>query len=50
MKVYKKENIPDIYHYKNNIRVRSVLLVADEGWNIVQKKDDKEKWSKSDIT
>ncbi len=33
-KVYLKENIPDRYHLKNNIRVPEVLMVADEGYTI----------------
>ena len=33
-KVYLKENIPDRFHLKNNIRVPEVLMVADEGYTI----------------
>ncbi|XP_069742809.1 bis(5'-adenosyl)-triphosphatase enpp4 [Narcine bancroftii] len=36
MKVYLKKNIPDYYHYKDNSRIQPILLVADEGWTIVQ--------------
>nr|DBA25687.1 TPA: hypothetical protein GDO54_010051 [Pyxicephalus adspersus] len=36
MKVYLKEQIPDRYHYKHNSRIQEIILVADEGWTIVQ--------------
>lgn len=36
MKVYLKQDIPDRFHYKNNIRITPIILVADEGWTIVQ--------------
>ncbi|XP_072107569.1 bis(5'-adenosyl)-triphosphatase enpp4 [Mobula birostris] len=36
MKVYLKEDIPDRFHYKHNKRIQPILLVADEGWTIVQ--------------
>ncbi|XP_078398132.1 bis(5'-adenosyl)-triphosphatase enpp4 isoform X1 [Cetorhinus maximus] len=36
MKVYLKEDIPDRFHYKHNERIQPILLVADEGWTIVQ--------------
>ncbi|KAM4041858.1 bis(5'-adenosyl)-triphosphatase ENPP4 [Anomaloglossus baeobatrachus] len=36
MKVYLKEDIPDQYHYKKNSRIQPIILVADEGWTIVQ--------------
>ncbi|XP_051880098.1 bis(5'-adenosyl)-triphosphatase enpp4 [Pristis pectinata] len=36
MKVYLKEDIPDHFHYKHNKRIQPILLVADEGWTIVQ--------------
>ena len=32
MRVFKKENIPDDWHYKNNRRILPILGVADEGW------------------
>ncbi|XP_023930802.1 bis(5'-adenosyl)-triphosphatase enpp4-like [Lingula anatina] len=34
MTVYLKEDIPDIFHYKNNRRVMPILAIADEGWVI----------------
>ncbi|KAK1171751.1 bis(5'-adenosyl)-triphosphatase enpp4-like [Acipenser oxyrinchus oxyrinchus] len=36
MKAYMKEDIPDRLHYKNNRRIQPIILVADEGWTIVQ--------------
>ncbi|XP_060087269.1 bis(5'-adenosyl)-triphosphatase ENPP4 [Heteronotia binoei] len=35
MKVYRKEEIPDRYHYHHNERIQPIILVADEGWTIV---------------
>lgn len=40
MTVYKKEEIPEFWHYKNNRRVMPILCVADEGWSVVWDKDD----------
>lgn len=34
MKVYKKEGIPEAWHYRNNRRILHIFGVADEGWNI----------------
>ncbi|CAM4530098.1 unnamed protein product [Lepidochelys olivacea] len=36
MKVYLKEEIPDRFHYHHNKRIQPIILVADEGWTIVQ--------------
>ncbi|KAK3592419.1 hypothetical protein CHS0354_036049 [Potamilus streckersoni] len=36
MTVYKKQDIPEHWHYKNNRRVLPILLVAEEGWLIVK--------------
>lgn len=36
MKAYLKEDIPDRLHYRNNVRIQPVIVVADEGWTIVQ--------------
>nr|XP_033793232.1 bis(5'-adenosyl)-triphosphatase ENPP4 [Geotrypetes seraphini]XP_033793233.1 bis(5'-adenosyl)-triphosphatase ENPP4 [Geotrypetes seraphini] len=38
MKAYLKEDIPNRYHYKHNNRIQPIILVADEGWSIVQNK------------
>lgn len=37
MKAYLKTAIPDRLHYRHNKRVQPILLIADEGWTIVQK-------------
>ncbi|XP_072321205.1 bis(5'-adenosyl)-triphosphatase enpp4 isoform X2 [Eucyclogobius newberryi] len=36
MTAYLKESIPERLHYRNNHRVQPIILVADEGWTIVQ--------------
>ncbi|NXY89683.1 ENPP4 triphosphatase, partial [Alcedo cyanopectus] len=36
MQVYLKEEIPDRFHYCHNKRIQPIILVADEGWTIVQ--------------
>ncbi|XP_076835232.1 bis(5'-adenosyl)-triphosphatase enpp4 [Brachyhypopomus gauderio] len=36
MKAYLKAAIPDRLHYRNNDRIQPIILVADEGWTIVQ--------------
>ncbi|XP_056419891.1 bis(5'-adenosyl)-triphosphatase enpp4-like [Hyla sarda] len=36
MTVYLKEDIPERYHYKHNKRIQPIIMVADEGWSIVQ--------------
>ncbi|KAM6182114.1 ectonucleotide pyrophosphatase/phosphodiesterase family member 5 [Erethizon dorsatum] len=38
--VYKKEEIPERWHYKHNKRIQPILAVADEGWYILQNKSD----------
>ena len=38
LSVYKKDEIPDRYHFKNHYRIKDILLVADEGWYILDKK------------
>ncbi|XP_020366912.1 ectonucleotide pyrophosphatase/phosphodiesterase family member 5 [Rhincodon typus] len=38
MTVYKKEDIPDRFHYKHNKRIQPIIAVADEGWTINQNK------------
>jgi len=40
--VYRKEDIPDRYHFKNNRRVLPILVVAKKGWLFAdEKRDDK---------
>ncbi|XP_003923120.1 ectonucleotide pyrophosphatase/phosphodiesterase family member 5 [Saimiri boliviensis] len=38
--VYKKEEIPERWHYKYNNRIQPIIAVADEGWHILQNKSD----------
>lgn len=38
--VYKKEEIPERWHYKYNTRVQPIIAVADEGWYILQNKSE----------
>jgi predicted AlkP superfamily pyrophosphatase or phosphodiesterase len=37
MKVYKKSDIPERWHYRNHRRVAPLTLVADEGWTIASR-------------
>ncbi|XP_035006250.2 bis(5'-adenosyl)-triphosphatase enpp4 [Hippoglossus stenolepis] len=37
MTAYLKSDIPDRLHYRNNERIQPIILVADEGWSIVQR-------------
>ncbi|XP_056157503.1 bis(5'-adenosyl)-triphosphatase enpp4 isoform X2 [Lampris incognitus] len=39
MTAYLKNTIPDRLHYRNNKLIQPILLVADEGWTIVQRGD-----------
>ena len=36
LKLYRKEEIPDRFHYRNNRRITPLLGVADDGWKIVR--------------
>ncbi|TSM77306.1 Bis(5'-adenosyl)-triphosphatase enpp4 [Bagarius yarrelli] len=36
MKAYMKAEIPERLHYRNNKRIQPIILIADEGWTIVQ--------------
>lgn len=38
MVVYKKEDIPDHFHYKHNVRIMPIIIEVKEGWTIVQNK------------
>uniref|UniRef100_G3TMH6 Bis(5'-adenosyl)-triphosphatase ENPP4 n=1 Tax=Loxodonta africana TaxID=9785 RepID=G3TMH6_LOXAF len=40
MNVYLKEDIPARFHYQHNDRIQPIILVADEGWTIVQNKTE----------
>ncbi len=33
-KIYRRENMPERFHFRNNDRIPPVILVADEGWHI----------------
>jgi len=37
MTAYLKKAIPDRLHYQNSERIQPILLIADEGWTIVQR-------------
>lgn len=39
-KVYKKNEIPEEYHYQNNRRIAPLLIVAEEGWTITDEIKD----------
>ncbi len=34
LKVYRKEQIPERFHYRNSPRITPILGIADEGWSI----------------
>lgn len=36
MAVYKKEEIPERFHYQHNVRIMPILIEAKEGWTIMQ--------------
>lgn len=36
MAVYKKDDVPEHFHYRHNARIMPILLEAQEGWTIVQ--------------
>ncbi|KAK2856478.1 hypothetical protein Q5P01_005213 [Channa striata] len=36
MMVYKKEEIPEHFHYRHNVRIMPIIIEAKEGWTIVQ--------------
>ncbi len=38
--VFKKEDIPEKFHYKNNDRIEPILLLADEHWSITAFKSE----------
>ncbi|XP_028318814.1 bis(5'-adenosyl)-triphosphatase enpp4 isoform X1 [Gouania willdenowi] len=37
MTAYMRKDFPDRFHYRNNDRIQPILLIADEGWTIVQR-------------
>lgn len=38
MAVHKKEDIPDNFYYKHNVRIMPIIIEVKEGWTIVQNK------------
>ena len=34
LKIFRKEELPDRFHYKNNRRIPAIIGLADEGWSI----------------
>ncbi|XP_006149138.1 ectonucleotide pyrophosphatase/phosphodiesterase family member 5 [Tupaia chinensis] len=38
--VYKREEIPERWHYRYNSRIPPIIAVADKGWYILQNKSD----------
>ncbi|KAM4772593.1 ectonucleotide pyrophosphatase/phosphodiesterase family member 5 [Rhinophrynus dorsalis] len=44
MTVYKREEIPVRFHYKENVRIQPILLLADVGWQIIQNRSDNTLW------
>ena len=36
--VYRKENLPSRYHYRNNPRIPPIMIVADEGWALTSRR------------
>ncbi|XP_074601239.1 bis(5'-adenosyl)-triphosphatase ENPP4-like [Brevipalpus obovatus] len=38
--VYRKEEVPLEYHYRDNRRIQPIIIVAEEGWEIFQKSED----------
>jgi len=43
--VYKKADVPDALHYKNNIRIGDLVVIAKLGYQILLTKDTKVDWS-----
>ncbi|XP_018599445.1 ectonucleotide pyrophosphatase/phosphodiesterase family member 5 [Scleropages formosus] len=39
MTVYRKEDIPDQYNYKQNARIMPIIIEAKEGWTVLQNKN-----------
>ncbi|XP_069134125.1 bis(5'-adenosyl)-triphosphatase enpp4-like [Argopecten irradians] len=39
IKAYRKDDIPEVWHFKNNRRVTPILVVADEGWTLTHDPD-----------
>uniref|UniRef100_A0A673N4S7 Ectonucleotide pyrophosphatase/phosphodiesterase 5 n=1 Tax=Sinocyclocheilus rhinocerous TaxID=307959 RepID=A0A673N4S7_9TELE len=39
MVVYKKEEIPDHYHYRHNVRIMPLIIEVKEGWTVMQNRN-----------
>ncbi|KAM8953270.1 ectonucleotide pyrophosphatase/phosphodiesterase family member 5 [Pelodytes ibericus] len=40
MTVYRKEDIPSRFRYRDHVRIQPIILVADLGWSILQNRSD----------
>ncbi len=38
-KVYRKEEVPEYYHFSNNAMIPEIILIADPGWSLMTNKD-----------
>jgi len=38
-KVYRKEEVPEYYHFSNNTMIPEIILIADPGWSLITDKD-----------
>jgi len=47
-KVWKKNDIPDQFHYKHNDRIAPIIIMPEVGWWLVQNKTDKIPLSKQE--
>ncbi|XP_043945787.1 glycerophosphocholine cholinephosphodiesterase ENPP6 [Protopterus annectens] len=47
LNVYKKEEIPERFHYKKGIYVSPLTLVAEKGWFITEKRENLPYWQNS---
>lgn len=43
MKVFRKDEVPEKFHYRNNPRIPKIIAIADEGWSIISHKTFSEK-------
>lgn len=34
VQVFRKQEIPDRWHYRNHVRIKDILMVAEEGWSL----------------
>lgn len=38
-KVYRREEVPEYYHFSNNAMIPEIILIAEPGWSLMTKKD-----------